>query len=45
MRRTSAWRLITDEDRVAQRAAELERLATASDARQARPRGRSRAAR
>ena len=39
-RLTTASRLITDEDRIAQRAAELERLAAASGTRQARPRGR-----
>jgi len=44
-RRTTAWRLITDEDRIAQRAAELERLAGVSGTRQARPRGRARASR
>jgi len=42
-RRTTAWRLITDEDRIAQRAAELERLAGASGTRPARRRGRARA--
>ena len=41
-RRSTAWRLITDEDRIAQRAAELERLAATSGTRQARPRGRAR---
>jgi hypothetical protein len=44
-RRTTAWRLITDEDRIAQRAAELERLAATSGTRQARPSGRARASR
>ncbi len=44
-RRTTAWRLITDEDRIAQRAAELERLAGASGTRQARPPRRARASR
>jgi hypothetical protein len=39
-RRTTAWRLINDED-IAQRAAELERLAATSGRRQARPRGRA----
>jgi hypothetical protein len=29
-RRTSLWRLITDEERIAERAAELERLSAAS---------------
>jgi hypothetical protein len=39
-RRTTASRLITDEDRIAQRAAELVGLAAAPGTRQARPRGR-----
>ena len=41
--RRTVWRLITDEDRIAQRAAELERLAATSGTRQARPPGRARA--
>lgn len=44
-RRTTAWRLITDEDRIAQRAAELDRLAATSGTRQARAPGRARASR
>jgi hypothetical protein len=44
-RRTTAWRLITDEDRIAQRAAELERLAATSGTRRARAPGRARASR
>ena len=42
---TTPWRLITDEGRIAQRAAELERLAATSGTRQARAPGRARASR
>jgi transposase len=42
-RRSTAWLLITDEDRIAQRAAELERLVGARREDRSQRRGRARA--